>query len=134
MSKSGRRQRDAVLGHPVDQHADQVGAVAALALAARSARPYSKTSSAAGERNGRCLYFVALRSRRRCVGVVGVGVADHLVAPGDQLRGVLRGYVEQPGQHLDREVGADLLDEVELLLLRGPRRPSRLVSPRRKSS
>jgi hypothetical protein len=48
------------------------------------------------------------------VGVVRVGVADQLVAPVDQLTRVGLWHVEQSGQYLDREVGADVGDEVEL--------------------
>ena len=44
-----------------------------------------------------------------------------------------RRHVEQPGQHLDREVGADLLDEVELALCKAVSTVV-LVSPRRNSS
>ena len=56
--------------------------------------------------------------------VVRVGVADHRVAPLDQLAGVAPRHVEQPGQHLDREVGADLLDEVEFGPVPARRPPS----------
>ena len=60
------------------------------------------------------LVLVAVRVGDQVVGVVRIGVADHLVAPVDQLIGVAGRNVEQSGQDLDREVCADLLDEVEL--------------------
>ena len=47
---------------------------------------------------------------------VGVGVADHLVAPVDQAGRPPRRHAEDPAQHLDRELLGDLLDEVELAL------------------
>ena len=53
------------------------------------------------------------------VGVLGVGVADHAVAPPDQLGDVDVGYVEHAREHPDREVGGDLGDEVELVLGEG---------------
>ena len=48
--------------------------------------------------------------------MLGVGVADHAIAPLDQLRDVLIRYVEQLGQHANGEVRCHLRDEVELLL------------------
>ena len=70
------------------------------------------------EGNGRAerilLVLVAVRVGDQIVGVVRVGVADHLVAPVDQLIGVAGRNVEQSGQDLDREICRDLLDEVEV--------------------
>ena len=48
--------------------------------------------------------------------MLGVGVADHAIAPLDQLRDVLIGYVEQLGQHANGEVCCHLRDEVEFVL------------------
>ena len=133
MSKSLLGQRDAVLGDPVDELADQVVAVAALALAgelvARTRRPRATT----GERNGRCGTARTPRCRED-VGVVGVGVADHPVAPLDELAGHLVGHVEQAGQHPDRVVGAIDFDEVELLAGRSAASTVTAVSPRRNVS
>ena len=109
----GVGQRLAVLGLLVDEHAHQVGAVAALAFSRQLAAVLEDV-----EGDGRAerilLVLVAVRVGDQIVGVVRVGVADHLVAPVDQLVGVAGRNVEQPGQYLDREVGGDLLDEVEL--------------------
>jgi len=38
-----------------------------------------------------------------------VGVADHVVAPGDQLAGALQWNVQQTRKGMDRKVGADPL-------------------------
>ena len=48
--------------------------------------------------------------------MLGVGVADHAIAPLDQLRDVLIRYVEQLGQHANGEVCCHLRDEVEFVL------------------
>ena len=46
-------------------------------------------------------------------------VADHPVAPVDQLVDVGVGHVEHFGENTDREVGGDLVDEFELALREG---------------
>ena len=56
MSKSRGRQRLAVLRGAVDQHADQVRAVAALALPDAARGRTRRPPARSGDRNGRCLY------------------------------------------------------------------------------
>ena len=53
------------------------------------------------------------------VGQLGVGEADDRVAPRDELGDHLVRDVEQPGEHVDREVGGDGVDEVDVLLREG---------------
>ncbi len=112
----GVGERDPVHGELVGEDADQVCAIAALATVAESPSVVEDLLSR-GRAERQVLVLLALRRVERELRVVRVGVPDHLVAPRDQLAGVLLGHVEQSRQHLDGEVTADLLDEVELLVL-----------------
>ena len=54
--------------------------------------------------------------------VLGVGVAHHPVGPVEHAVAVLVGHAEQLGDHLQRELGRELGDEVGLPLLDHRRR------------
>lgn len=111
----GGGERLAVLGDAVNQLADQVLAVLAAPFGGQLAPVLEDLEGRQGP-DGQVLVPVAGWVVEQDVGVVGVGIADDGVAPVDQLAGVVGGHVEQPGEDLDGEVGADLLDEVELRL------------------
>ena len=72
---------------------------------------------------GRQLVEVAVQLHRRVLGQLGVGVvlgvlgADHAVAPVEDQMALILGYAEEIGDHLERELGRDVGDEVALALL-----------------
>ena len=60
----------------------------------------------------------------------GSSLADHPVAPLEELVPVLLRHAEHLGDHLERQLGGDVDDEVGLALGRSPRRGCRSVSSR----
>ena len=100
-------ERNPVLGHLVREDRDEVLAVATDALVAQVA---AVVPHVLNRRRTERQVTVLLRLGRveQVLGVIGVGVRDHLVAPLDELARVLT----------DREVRGDLLDEVELAVRR----------------
>ena len=107
--------RLAVLGDLVDELADQVRPLAALAVLGENA-PVVEDLLRHGRAEGEVLVLLALGVGDEDLGVLRVGEADDLVAPVDELAGLLLWHIEQAGEHLDREVRADVGDEVELAL------------------
>ena len=87
----GGGQRLAVLGRAVDQQADQVGAVAALAFPGQGPAVLEDLQRRRRAERQMLVEIAESGSDSRMLGVVGIGVADHLVAPVDQLPGVLSG-------------------------------------------
>ena len=88
--------------------------------ASPSSRPYSIRSSANGLENGS--RRIAGRSQRTSRDVLladdlGVGVAEQLVAELDQQPPVLDRQAHDLGEHPHRDLGGDVLDPVELVLL-----------------
>jgi hypothetical protein len=78
---------------------------------------------------------LTVRVAKQHVREVRVGVADDPVSPVDRPAGVGVRDVQHPYQYPDGEVGADLLDEVELALAQRSAAPTVLsVRPRGKSS
>ena len=140
---------------PVDLRVDQLGNQVVLRRAAAAlCHGMAVLAELGGRRTaeGKEAVLAGVVPAHHQVGVFRVRVPDHPVAPLDELVGVLVGDAQDAGEHADRELPRDLLDEVELglgerlvqdrsrqipavafVLLDGPRREQRahdLAEPR----
>ena len=109
------RQGQAVLRNLVHQLAHEVGAVAALALC-REFESVLEHLEGRWRAERQQPELLALGRVCEHVGVVGVAVAHHLIAPVDELAGALVGHRQHACEHADGEVGAHLAHEVEVTL------------------
>ena len=128
------RQRDPSSGTRLTSLDDEVVARRRRGAARASSSPYAKTSSAAGERNGRWRYCSLSGVSSRTSASSGSVLPTSRLPQPDELPGVVVRHAEQPGEHPDREVGADLLDEVELAPSGSAASSVVAVSPRRNVS
>ena len=99
----------------VDQHGHEVGAIATL-TAPRELVAVLEHLKCCRRTEREIAVHLALGAIGENIGVLGILVADHLVAPLDQLGDVGLGNIEQLCQNANRKISRDIGDEVELIL------------------